>query len=134
MLDRFYRQHRSRMRASAEGKLWVARSSGIVGGLCLSEVPGGLWLTGLFVEPQQRGQRIASKLVSTALASTDDDVWLFCHPDLSSFYERLCFSPADYLPSVLADRLARYQRTKALVALVRSQSSATSSPGSSTSV
>lgn len=134
LLDRFYRQHRSRMRASAEGQLWVARSQGIVAGLSLSEVPEGLWLTGLFVAPQQRGQQIASRLLNTALASCGNDVWLFCHPDLLAFYQRLNFSPAQSLPPLLAERLTRYQRTKALMALVRAQSSESSSPGNSTSV
>lgn len=117
LLDRFYRQHRSPMRASAEGQLWAARAPGIVGGLCLSGVPGGWWLTGLFVAPQQRRQNVASQLVNTALASIDDGVWLFCHPELVAFYQRLGFGPGLNLPPVLADRLARYQRTKPLVAL-----------------
>jgi GNAT superfamily N-acetyltransferase len=121
LLDRFYRQHRSRMRASAEGQLWVARAPGIVGGLCLSQVPGGWWLTGLFVAPQQRGQQVASQLVNAALASLDNGVWLFCHPELVAFYQRLGFGPSLCLPPVLADRLARYQRTKPLVALERAR-------------
>lgn len=131
LLDRFYRQHRSRMRASAEGQLWVARAPGIVGGLCLGEVPGGWWLSGLFVDPQQRGRNVASQLVKSALASIDDDVWLFCHPELVAFYQRLGFAPSLCLPPVLADRLARYQRTKPLVALAWARSPASSSPQSS---
>lgn len=130
LLDRFYRQHRSPMRASAEGQLWAARAPGIVGGLCLSGVPGGWWLTGLFVDPQQRGRNVASQLVKAALASIDTDAWLFCHPDLVAFYQRLGFGPGLCLPPVLADRLVRYQRTKPLVALAWSRPLASSSPES----
>lgn len=128
LLDRFYRQHRSRMRASAEGQLWVARAPGIVGGLCLSEVPSGWWLTGLFVDPQQRGQHVASQLVNSALASIDDNAWLFCHPELVAFYQRLGFGPSLCLPPVLADRLARYQRAKPLVALAWARPLASAGP------
>ncbi|MHC6226780.1 GNAT family N-acetyltransferase [Pseudomonas sp. X10] len=134
LLDHFYRQHGSRMRASADGQRWVARTTGIVGGLSLSEVPGGQWLTGLFVAPPWRGRQVASQLVEAALADTHGHVWLFCHPDLQAFYQRLGFTPACVLPPLLDERLARYQRSKTLVALARAQSSRTSSPGNSTSV
>lgn len=134
LLDHFYRQHGSRMRASAGARLWVARAPLIVGGLSLGEVPGGQWLTGLFVAPDWRGRGIAAKLIEAALADALSPTWLFCHPDLQPFYQRLGFAPASVLPVVLAERLTRYRRSKALVALVRDQSSATSSPGNSTSV
>ncbi|MCE0917579.1 GNAT family N-acetyltransferase [Pseudomonas sp. NMI760_13] len=134
LLEQFYRQHGSRMRAAGDGEQWVARSGGIVGGMNLTPVDGGYWLTGLFVAPQWRGQKIASQLLEAALADSTCATWLFCHPDLTPFYQRLAFTPATTLPEALASRLARYQRSKPLVALVRDQSSATSSPGNSTSV
>ncbi|WP_460416347.1 GNAT family N-acetyltransferase [Pseudomonas sp. microsymbiont 2] len=134
LLDLFYRQHGSRMRAAGDGEQWVTRSGEIIGGLNLSPIAGGYWLTGLFVAPQWRGQQIASQLVDAALAESSCATWLFCHPDLTPFYQRLAFTPATTLPEALAARLARYQRSKPLVALVRDQSSATSSPGNSTSV
>ncbi|WP_369987653.1 GNAT family N-acetyltransferase [Pseudomonas xanthosomatis] len=134
LLEQFYRQHGSRMRAAGEGVQWVARSGEIVGGLNLVPVAGGHWLTGLFVAPSQRGLRVGSQLIEAALQATPGPVWLFCEPQLAPFYARLGFSNAERLPEALASRLARYQRSKPLVALVRGQSSATSSPGNSTSV
>ncbi|WP_228533182.1 GNAT family N-acetyltransferase [Pseudomonas sp. UFMG81] len=134
MLDLFYRQHGSRMRAAGEGVQWVARADEIVAGMNLIPVAGGQWLTGLFVAPRWRGQQLASRLIEAALKAGAGPVWLFCEPALQPFYQHLAFTPADRLPDALASRLARYQRSKPLVALVRGQSSATSSPGNSTSV
>ncbi|HKS14260.1 MAG TPA: GNAT family N-acetyltransferase [Pseudomonas sp.] len=122
------------MRASPDGQLWVARAGVIVAGLGLTEVPGGLWLTGLFVAPAWRGRRAASQLVEAVLAPSTETVWLFCHPDLLGFYQRLGFDTAVTLPAELAQRLARYQRSKPLVALARAQSSEGSRPGNNTSV
>lgn len=134
LLDHFYRQHGSRMRAASDGRLWVARADGIVAGLSLTAVANGHWLTGLFVAPPLRNQRVAARLVEAALADTCGPVWLFCHPDLTTFYQPLHFTEADALPDALAARLARYQRSKRLVALVRDQSSLASRPGNNTSV
>lgn len=134
LLEHFYRQHGSRMRANGEGELWVARADVIVGGMSLQAVADGHWLTGLFVAPQWRGRQVASRLVEAALTARPGPTWLFCHPDLEGFYQRLGFTPTSDLPEALASRLARYQRNKPLLAMARGQSSATSSPGNSTSV
>ncbi|MDM3885463.1 GNAT family N-acetyltransferase [Pseudomonas sp. BCRC 81390] len=122
------------MRAASDGQLWVARAPVIIAGLSLSPVDNGFWLTGLFVAPQYRGQRIAGRLIEAALAQASGPTWLFCHPDLATFYRRLGFDTAGHLPEALAGRLQRYQRSKRLVALQRGQSSLASSPGNSTSV
>lgn len=134
LLDHFYRQQGSRMRAAADGERWVARAPGIIAGLSLSAVADGFWLTGLCVAHAQRGQGVAAGLVEAALVGRQGPIWLFCHPDLAAFYQRLGFSAASALPEALAARLSRYQRSKHLVALQRPQSSPASSPGNSTSV
>ncbi|WP_323115061.1 GNAT family N-acetyltransferase [Pseudomonas guariconensis] len=134
LLDHFYRQHGSRMRAAGDGQWWVARAGGIVAGMSLSPVAEGRWLTGLFVAPQWRGQQVASQLIEAALQTACGPTWLFCHPELEAFYQRQAFTPTGTLPDALASRLARYQRSKCLVAMVRGQSSGASSPGNSTSV
>nr|WP_306764465.1 GNAT family N-acetyltransferase [Pseudomonas sp. 2(2015)] len=113
----------------------MARTEEIVAALCLSEVPGGHWLTGLFVAPAWRGQQLAGRLIDAALAELQGNIWLFCHPDLASFYAHQAFTSTDALPAPLAERLQRYQQSKPLLAMVRVQSSlAGSSPGNSTSV
>lgn len=134
LLDLFYRQHGTRMRAAGDGEQWVARNGEIIAGLNLAPVANGHWLTGLLVAPQWRGQQVAATLVAAALNEAPGPTWLFCHPDLQPFYLRLNFMQTTHLPEALASRLARYQRSKPLVAMVRGQSSATSSPGNSTSV
>lgn len=105
------------MRAPAQGVLWVARSPGIIAGLGLSEVEGGQWLTGLFVAPDRRAQGVGMHLVGQALAQASGSTWLFCHPELEPYYRRQGFAPACALPQSLHDKLQRYQRSKALVAL-----------------
>lgn len=119
MLAKFYRAHRSPMRARGEAQLWVARTPEIVGALCLTPVADGHWLTGLFVAPTERGRGVAAGLVAAALAATNGDVWLFCEPELGEFYQRLGFAEATDLPPPLAERLARYRQSKQLIAFVR---------------
>lgn len=51
LMNKFYRSHQSSMKAVREAQLWVARRGEIVAALCLRQVSGGHWLTGLFVDP-----------------------------------------------------------------------------------
>lgn len=135
LLNKFYKNQGSAMRAAAQGQLWVARAEDIVAALCLTPVAGGYWLTGLWVAERWRRQQVARCLIEAALNTTDGMTWLFCHPDLVPFYQQQGFIPCAELPAVLSERLARYQRSKPLVAMVLAQSSlAGSSPGNSTSV
>lgn len=117
LLNKFYRAHNSPMRAASDGQLWVARQGEIIGGLSLTPVALGHWLTGLFVAPSRRGQGIAAQLVQQALGDCNGPVWLFCHPDLRGLYERLGFHCDPALPQPLAERLARYSRSKPMIAL-----------------
>ncbi|WP_409298529.1 GNAT family N-acetyltransferase [Pseudomonas sp. KCJK8993] len=119
LLNKFYRQHRSSMRASTDGQLWVLRDGEILAGMSLSPVAQGYWLTGLFVAPPHRGQGLAGRLLDGALGSLQGPVWLFCHPDLAPWYQRLGFVAAPRLPQPLAERLVRYQRSKPLLAMAR---------------
>lgn len=119
LLDKFYRTHGSPMRIARHGQPWVARNPAIAAALCLSPVEQGYWLTGLFVAPSQRRGGVATTLLQQSLASTPGPVWLFCPAQLNAFYGRLEFTPCEVLPESLAGRLARYSRSKALVALCR---------------
>ncbi|MHA6494692.1 GNAT family N-acetyltransferase [Pseudomonas borbori] len=119
LANKFYRAHRSPMRAHADDQVWVAEHGEIAAALCLRVIAGGHWLTGLLVAPDARGQGLARALVEHALAETTAPVWLFCHPQLSEFYRRVDFLPALGLPAELQQRLLRYQRSKTLVALMR---------------
>ncbi|MGH8435880.1 MAG: GNAT family N-acetyltransferase [Pseudomonas sp.] len=119
LLNKFYRAHHSPMRAGSGEQLWVAKDSEVIGALCLKPIAQGHWLTGLFVAPTKRGQNIASTLLQHAHSQTCGPIWLFCHPVLAAFYQRLGFQLCPLLPEPLAERLARYSQTKALVALVR---------------
>jgi len=117
LLNKFYRQHQSSMRASSDGQLWVARSTEIIAGMSLSPVAEGYWLTGLFVAPACRGQGLAATLVEQARQTVAGPVWLFCHPDLEALYRSMGFAIAGQLPQPLNDRLTRYRRSKPLLAM-----------------
>ena len=117
LLNMFYRAQHSPMRAASNGQLWVAREGEIIGGLSLTPVTHGHWLTGLFVAAQRRGQGIAAQLLQRALGDCSGPVWLFCHPDLRGFYERMGFQVDPTLPPPLSERLARYSRNKPMIAL-----------------
>jgi GNAT superfamily N-acetyltransferase len=117
LADKFYRSHRSAMRPSPRDRVWVAQRQDIIAALCLRPVASGQWLTGLFVAPHQRHQGLARQLIAQALAAADGPTWLFCHPQLHLFYQRLGFDACDSLPAELGERLLRYQRHKTLIAL-----------------
>ncbi|MEK1940977.1 MAG: GNAT family N-acetyltransferase [Pseudomonas sp.] len=121
LANKFYRAHHSPMRAGADDQVWVAKHAEIVAALCLRPLvqESGFWLTSLLVAPAQRQQQIASRLVTQACERAAGPVWLFCHPELASFYTRLGFTEAENLPPSLAERLQRYCRTKTLIALHR---------------
>ena len=120
LVDKFYRQHRSPMRSRAGDELWVIQQGGeIVAALCLRPVADGRWLTGLFVASAHRSRGLAASLLAQSLQANPQPTWLFCHPDLLGFYQRQGFAPCPQLPVELAQRLARYQRNKLLMALCR---------------
>ncbi|MCT4499760.1 GNAT family N-acetyltransferase [Pseudomonas sivasensis] len=117
LLNKFYRSHDSSMKALKGGRLWVARYGEIVAGLCLSPVVGGQWLTGVFVAPAYRRQGLAARLILQAIADVQGTVWLLCHPDLESLYQRIGFTQDTILPQSLSERLVRYKRNKPMIAM-----------------
>lgn len=117
LMNKFYRQHQSSMKAVREAQLWVARREEIVAALCLRPVFSGHWLTGLFVDPACREQGIAAQLIAAAVKDVETPVWLFCHPDLRGFYERRGFTFDPALPQAMAERLSRYARSKPMIAM-----------------
>jgi len=119
LVDEFYRAHRSPMRVDRRAQIWVVQRTEIVAALCLRPLAQGYWLSGLFVAPSQRRQGLARQLLGQALTQASEPVWLFCDPELHSFYENLGFIPCTSLPTALAERLSRYQRKKNLIALCR---------------
>lgn len=118
LLNKFYRNHGSRMRVNKSSQMWVVRNPTIIAGLCLAPVADGYWLTGLFVAPEHRQRKVAQQLIKhvqrTCLAST---IWLFCNPDLIDFYQQVNFTITQQLPEPLKNRLARYQQHKEIIAL-----------------
>ena len=117
LMNKFYRAHQSSMKAFKDAQLWVARQEDIIAGLCLRPMANGHWLTGLFVAPALRGQGVAGELVRHAVKACEGPVWLFCDPELQGFYEKLGFSLDVELPHALHERLVRYQRNKAMIAM-----------------
>ncbi len=117
LADQFYRLHGSRMKTRPTHQVWVVRTDALHACLCLQPIAHGHWLTSLFVDPALRGQGIAQQLLDNACASVAGPVWLFCHPDLQLLYAKRGFVVCRALPSPLADRLKRYQRTKLLIAM-----------------
>ena len=117
LMNKFYRSHQSSMKAVRDAQLWVAKREVIIGALCLRPVAGGHWLTGLFVDPEWRGQGIAGALIAEAIRDLQGPVWLFCHPDLRGFYEERGFTFDPALPYAMAERLSRYARSKPMIAM-----------------
>ena len=118
LIDKFYRQHRSPMRSRSADEHWVTERAGqIIAAVNLYAVTNGQWLSGLFVAPEQRSQGVAGDLLQDVLAAHPVAIWLFCQPQLHTFYSRHGFRACQELPAELAERLTRYQRNKTLLAL-----------------
>lgn len=118
LLNKFYRSHASRMRINPEAEAWVVRNPEIIAGLCLTSITEGYWLTGLFVAPEHRKHGVAQHLLQHIQQShSTSPIWLFCHPDLIGFYQRIGFRITEQLPEQLKNRLSRYQKHKKLVAM-----------------
>lgn len=117
LMNKFYRSHQSSMKAVKDAQLWVARHEEIIAGLCLRPVADGFWLTGLFVAPESRRQGVAAALIDRAVTACGGPVRLFCEPGLQGFYEGVGFSLETRLPAALHERLVRYQRSKAMIAM-----------------
>lgn len=117
LLEKFYRSHRSSMRVPAGAACWVVGKNEIQAGLCLTAVEEGYWLTGLLVAPEHRHRGLAQRLVRRVIQNHASPIWLFCSPELSSFYSQLDFVEAERLPPSLNSRLQAYRRSKPLIAL-----------------
>lgn len=117
ILNKFYRELRSHMRAPPGANYWVAGDTPTIGGLCLTKVADGQWLTGLLVAPAYRNRGLATRLVVKAVSTCRCPVWLFCEQDLVPFYERLGFNLSLQLPEPLDSKLERYNRHKVLRAM-----------------
>ncbi|GGE45078.1 N-acetyltransferase [Halopseudomonas oceani] len=118
LVNRLYRQYQRGMKARGDQHVWVARNPQITASLCLQPIEQCWWLTGLLVAPGERGKRLASQLLQTVRAHYQNDIWLFCNPALAPLYSLNGFQPSDMAPAPLRDRLARYQRSKSLIAMV----------------
>lgn len=112
------------MRVPAGATCWVIGNAEIQAGLCLTAVDDGYWLTGLLVAPNYRRRGLAQRLVRNVIGHHAGTIWLFCSPELTSFYTLLGFVETESLPPSLASRLQAYRRNKALVALYHTPSMA----------
>lgn len=123
LVHKFYRSHNSSMRITQQADAWVIRAPHIIASVCLSPVADGHWLTSLFTAPEFR-QQGAARLLIEHLQSTyhGAPIWLFCHPELFSFYSSLGFKLTQHLPDTLNSRLTRYQQHKSLIAMFYAES------------
>lgn len=123
LLNKFYRSHDSRMQATHPAESWVMRNPLIIAGVCITPISDGYWLTSLFVDPRHRqhgaGQNLLRHIQNIYSTSP---IWLFCHPDLTGFYQKTGFQITQQLPDQLKNRLTRYQRNKKLIAMTHSRS------------
>lgn len=117
LLQRFYRTQRAAMRVKDASQAWVLRDVQIRAGLCLRQVAGGHWLTGLLVDAGRRRSGLASRLLAFVRDQVPGPLWLFCDPALGDFYRARGFHDCTNLPPALAARFARQARSKPLQAL-----------------
>lgn len=118
LLKKLYRYHNSPMRITQQAEAWVVRNPAVIAGVCLSPAADGFWLTSLFTAPENRQQGVARCLIQQLQNFyPDQPIWLFCHPQLESFYRNLGFKQTQQLPECLRSRLTRYLQHKTLIAM-----------------
>jgi len=117
LANHFYRTHRTQMRARGHHQVLVLREDVIIGALCLQPVAHGHWLTNLLIAPEHRGRGCARQLLSEARRQVAGSIWLFCLPELESFYQGAGYQRCEQIPLPLVDRLSRYLQSKSLIAM-----------------
>lgn len=117
LANRFYRAHRTAMKARTHHQVWAIQRVDIEACLCVQPMEEGYWLTNLLVAPPLRSQGRASGLLREVREQVAGPIWLFCHPALREFYSRAGYVECEALPRSLADRLTRYRQSKELIAL-----------------
>jgi predicted N-acetyltransferase YhbS len=90
------------------GTIFMARDGGVVGCVKIVEVaPQTLVLDDMLVSEGRRGQGIGADLMRAAMNSRGGTMWLCCHEELISFYDRFGFAvvPEAELPEPVVSYL-----------------------------
>ncbi|HEY8941744.1 MAG TPA: GNAT family N-acetyltransferase [Cellvibrio sp.] len=115
LVDRFYRNHGYKVKCAANEQVFVlANAAGdfVAAARFVPQSSGHYWLRNLLVDPQQRGQGLASYLmIECKPRLAPRGCYCFALPHLSGFYQRLGFElNPGHCP---ADILANYQKYRA---------------------
>lgn len=114
LVDRFFSAHKYKVKTGKQDWVYIAQSAGeTLGALRLIPQPqGSLLMRNLYVAPEARGQRIASRLVDfVSVSVAPASVYCYALPHLQPFYLSRGyqhFTP-EQVPSDIADLYLRYK-------------------------
>jgi len=102
LVNKFYDKHKTRGRATKADQVWVAyKETEIIAACRVQNQAGLLFLSTLYVDEMWRGQKIASQLLATLIASQKGTVFTFVYQNLIDFYLQNGFNYALTLPNSL---------------------------------
>lgn len=112
LVDRFYRNHGYKVKCAINEQVFVfANTAGdfVAAARFVPQSSGHYWLRNLLVDPQTRGQGLASRLMNECKPHIAPlGCYCFALPHLTEFYRRLGFDlNPDHCP---ADILSNYQK------------------------
>ncbi len=102
LVNKFYDKHGARGRALKADQVWVAYNAyDIIGACRVQNQSGYLFLSTLYIDPQWRGNKVASKLLHTTIAAQQGTVFTFVYQNLIDFYMQNGFNYILTLPNPL---------------------------------
>jgi N-acetylglutamate synthase-like GNAT family acetyltransferase len=89
------------------GKMWIARDGKVAGVVRLVEVaPQTVVVDDMLVREDRRGEGIGRRVLEAAMMGMGGTLYLCCHPEYVSFYEKFGFT--EVAPDALLQPVADY--------------------------
>jgi len=122
LATKFYKNHGIKSRVSSDNIVVIARENNVIIGVAKLAPINDLWfLTGVYIDLEQRGQGIGSELI-TQLCQQKTTIYTFPYAHLTALYQKLGFlnATSDLLPYELTQRFDAYTKQgRNIVAMIK---------------
>ncbi|WP_404341046.1 GNAT family N-acetyltransferase [Pseudoalteromonas mariniglutinosa] len=111
LVNKFYDKQGARGRAKRTEQVWVCYLDNEIIAACrIQKRQHYLLLCGVYVDPNWRQQRVASRLITLAMSAQTQSVFSFVYKNLIDFYKLNGFNCVLTLPAELATLFTLYER------------------------